>query len=235
VSAKDNRACALSRTSKETDLALELRLGGGPVEVRTGIGFLDHLVSSLALHAGFGLVLACAADTWVDDHHGAEDCALALGEALARALASGGKPRRFGSAHAPLDEALARAVVDLSGRPCCRAELGLAGARLGGLSGEMAEHFLSSLAAAARITLHVDVLAGTNAHHKAEAAFKALALALREACALEDSAGPAGEPGSTAGASAKGQVALAPIESGGLEAALGRVKARAAAAREGAR
>ena len=91
-------------------------------------------------------------------------------------------PRRFGSAYAPLDEALARAVVDLSGRAYCRADLALGGARLGDLAGENAVHFFWSLASAAKMTLHVDVLAGENSHHKAEAAFKALALALREAC-----------------------------------------------------
>jgi len=146
----------------------------------------------------------------VDEHHSVEDCAIALGEALSRALASGAAagsvPRRFGSAHAPLDEALARAVVDLSGRAYCRAELGLAGARLGQLAGENVGHFLWSLASSARITLHVDVLAGENSHHKAEAAFKALALALREACSLREASAPeagaraAGEPGAAGGA-----------------------------------
>jgi imidazoleglycerol-phosphate dehydratase len=177
------RASALRRKSRETDVILSLELDPerAQAEIDSGIGFLDHMLVSLATHAGWRLSLACRGDLAVDDHHSAEDCALALGEALSRAIAKGPAPRRFGSGLAPLDEALARAVVDISGRPYCRADLGLSGARLGDLAGENAEHFLLSLATAAKMTLHVDVLAGGNSHHKAEAAFKALALALREA------------------------------------------------------
>ncbi|HOX30708.1 MAG TPA: imidazoleglycerol-phosphate dehydratase [Spirochaetales bacterium] len=199
------RRAAIGRRSRETEIALSLDLGGGEVSVDSGIGFLDHLVGSLALHAGWGLELYCRGDLEVDEHHSAEDCALALGEALARALASGPRPRRFASAYAPLDEALARAVVDLSGRPFCRAVLGLGTARLGALAGENAEHFVSSLAMAARATIHLEVLTGENAHHRAEAAFKALALALREACAP---AGLSATGAAEAAASAKGAVLL---------------------------
>ncbi len=195
------RRAALRRKSRETEVlvALDLDPGSPGAEIDSGIGFLDHMLTSLATHAGWRLSLACRGDLAVDDHHSAEDCALALGEALGRALSKGAAPRRFGSACAPLDEALARAVVDLSGRAYCRADLALGGARLGQLAGENATHFLWSLASAAKMTLHVDVLAGENSHHKAEAAFKALALALREACALASPPRPAGagtEPGS---------------------------------------
>lgn len=186
------RRAAFRRKSRETEVlvALDLDPESPRAEIDSGIGFLDHMLASLATHAGWRLSLLCRGDLVVDEHHSAEDCALALGEALGSALAKGaapggaGSPRRFGSAYAPLDEALARAVVDLSGRAYCRADLCLGGARLGELAGENAVHFFWSLASAAKMTLHVDVLAGENSHHKAEAAFKALALALREACAI---------------------------------------------------
>lgn len=203
------RKALIRRRSRETEVlvALDLDPARPLAEIDTGIGFLDHLITALATHSGFSLELACRGDLEVDDHHSAEDCALALGEALSRALARGPRPRRFGTGFAPLDEALARAVVDLSGRAYCRAELGLAGSRLGALEGENVEHFLWSLASAARLTLHVDLLAGENAHHKAEAAFKALALALREACSLSrEACDPSGDglagsgPESTKGA-----------------------------------
>ena len=122
-------------------------------------------------------------DLQIDDHHTAEDCALVLGTALDQALGERRGITRFGSAYAPLDEALARAVVDFSGRPFARIDLGLRRERLGELSCENIPHVLSSLAIAARMTLHVDLLAGENDHHRAEAAFKALALALRVATA----------------------------------------------------
>lgn len=170
------------RTTKETTVAVTLDLDGrGSAAVQTGIGFLDHLLTSLARHARFDLTLTCEGDLHVDDHHTAEDCALVLGAALDRALGDRRGIARFGAAHAPLDEALARAVVDLSGRPLAVVDLGLGRTSLGGLACENVGHVLRSLATAARATLHVDVLRGENDHHRAEAAFKATALALRQA------------------------------------------------------
>jgi imidazoleglycerol phosphate dehydratase HisB len=177
-----DRIATIDRHTKETRIVGELDLDGtGRTAVTTGVGFLDHLLTALALHAGFDLRLECSGDLEVDDHHTAEDCALALGDALAKALGDRSLIVRFGWAYAPLDEALARAVVDLSGRPWSEIELGLERDRIGGLACENLDHVLRSFAAAARCALHVDVLRGANDHHRAEAAFKALALALRQA------------------------------------------------------
>ncbi len=180
----ERRSARVERATAETDFTVELTLdGSGETEVSTGIGFLDHLLTALGRHARFDLTVSGRGDLEVDDHHTAEDCALALGQALDRALGDRAGIRRFGSAQAPLDEALARAVVDLSGRPFAAVDLGLRRERLGALSTENVSHFLASLAIAARLTLHVDLLRGDNDHHRAEAAFKALALALRQAVA----------------------------------------------------
>jgi len=175
----------VTRTTRETSIRVTLDLDGtGKTDVKTGIGFLDHLLDSLGRHARFDVALTCEGDLQVDDHHTAEDCALALGEALDRALGERRGVNRFGWALAPLDEALARAVVDLSGRPFSDVALGLRRDAIGGLACENIAHLLRSLATAGRVTLHVDVLKGENDHHRAEAAFKATALALRQATAL---------------------------------------------------
>jgi imidazoleglycerol phosphate dehydratase HisB len=177
------------RETKETRIELALDLDGrGDVRVSTGIGMLDHLLTALAFHAGFDLELRAEGDLHVDDHHTAEDCAIVLGQALDDALGERSGIRRFAHAYAPLDEALARAVVDLSGRPAPVVDLGLRREALGGLACENVAHVLSSLAVAARASLHVDVLRGDNDHHRAEAAFKALALALRDAVGVTDEA-----------------------------------------------
>lgn len=181
------RTAEVTRQTRETAIRVALNLDGtGKTTLNTGIGFLDHLLDAFARHARFDLSLSCEGDLHVDDHHSAEDSALALGEALDRALGERRGVARFGWALAPLDEALARAVVDLSGRPFADITLDLHRDRqvIGGLACENIPHLLRSLATAARLTLHVDVLKGDNDHHKAEAAFKATALALRQAVAL---------------------------------------------------
>lgn len=178
------RTATVTRTTRETSIRMTLDLdGSGKASIKTGIGFLDHLLDALARHARFDLALICEGDLQVDDHHTAEDCGLALGEALDRALGERRGVNRFGWALAPLDEALARAVVDLSGRPFSDVALGLERERIGELSCENIPHVLRSFASTARLTLHVDVLKGENDHHRAEAAFKATALALRQAVA----------------------------------------------------
>jgi imidazoleglycerol-phosphate dehydratase len=249
MSAKDGsggRRSALRRTTRETEVLVLLDLDGGEsgrdraelVQVDTGIGFLDHLLSSLAFHAGWGLELLCRGDLWIDDHHSVEDCAILLGEAFARALAAGGPSARFGSAYAVLDEALARAVIDISGRPYAAIELGLGASSLGEMRGENAEHFLSSFAYSARLTLHVDVERGTNAHHRAEAAFKATALALREAGArparaeARRGAGGSSEATASQASSTKGAVSLEEVEPADFAALRGRLGERPVGARD---
>lgn len=136
---------------------------------------------ALAKHAGWSLRLSCQGDLQVDDHHTAEDTAIALGKAFKEALGERRGIQRYGTGFAPLDEALSRAVVDISGRGHAVVELGLKRERLGDLSTEMLPHVMTSFATNAEITLHVDTLRGVNDHHRAESAFKALALALKEA------------------------------------------------------
>jgi imidazoleglycerol-phosphate dehydratase len=191
-----SRITEIKRVTNETNIELRLNLDGkGSSSISTGIGFLDHMLDALTRHGGFDLELKCVGDLEVDDHHTTEDCALAIGEALDKALGDRRGITRFGYAYAPLDEALARAVVDLSGRPTAVVNLDLEKVRLGNLSAENASHVIISMATAARATIHVDVLRGSNDHHRAEAAFKALALALKQAVALSGS----GEVPSTKG------------------------------------
>ena len=149
--------------------------------VETGLAFLDHMLVSLAKHARFDLSLSARGDLHVDDHHTVEDTAIAVGRALSDILADRAGISRFGYAFAPLDEALARSVVDFSGRPWPRVELRLKREKIGDVASENLTHFLNSLAIEAGAALHVDVLCGSNDHHKAEAAFKATAMALRNA------------------------------------------------------
>ncbi len=176
------RKATVQRKTNETQITCTLVLDGtGQVNVSTGIGFLDHMLHALAKHARFDLDLTCQGDLHVDDHHTAEDSALVIGQAIDEALGDRKGIERFGDAHAPLDEALARAVVDLSGRPSAIVNLGLDRDMIGTISTEMLSHVLVSLAMASRMTLHVDVLRGDNNHHKCESAYKAVARALRSA------------------------------------------------------
>ena len=179
------RKAAVSRDTLETQITVEVDLdGSGIAEFDTGIPFLDHMLDQVARHGMIDLRIKAVGDLHIDDHHTAEDTALALGRALDQALGDREGIARFGYAYAPLDEALARVVIDLSGRPYSEVDLGLTRETLGELACENITHFLRSFAVASRSTLHVDVLRGENDHHRAEATFKALALALRNAIAL---------------------------------------------------
>lgn len=190
------------RESRETKIWVELGLFAGPRRIDTGLGFFDHMLDSLACHAGWTLAIECKGDLTVDDHHSVEDCAIVLGAAFKEAAAEKGPVRRFGYAYAPMDDALARAVVDVSGRAFCAAGLSFGRETIGGLAAENIAHFFSSFAANAGITLHLDLLKGANDHHRAEAVFKAFALALRQALEPAEAAKNGAEDisGSTKGA-----------------------------------
>ena len=177
-----SRTASIKRDTKETKIDLQLNLdGNAKVEISTGIGFLDHMLTAFAFHAGFDLKLICDGDLEVDDHHTAEDCAIALGQAIDEALGPRKGIKRFGYAYAPLDEALARTVVDLSARPWPEIHLALEREMVGQWACENITHFFQSLAMTLRCSLHVDVLRGTNDHHRAEAAFKSMAKAFNQA------------------------------------------------------
>lgn len=194
------RRGGLVRKTNETGVTVSLLLDGtGEVRADTGIGFFDHMLATLAFHAGWDLDVTCKGDLSVDDHHTVEDVGLALGQAVREAVGDLSGLARFGSAHAPLDDALARAVADFSGRPYFAGGLGLVRDRLGALSCENIPHFFRSFAQTAGLTLHVDVIRGENDHHRAEAAFKALALALADALQPAAEAGAAQRPRSTKG------------------------------------
>jgi len=185
-SSKKSRTANIERKTKETDISLILNLdGAGESVVNTGIGFLDHMLTALSKHGRIDLTLSCKGDLHIDDHHSVEDCGIVLGQAFKAALGDLRGIARYGYAYAPLDESLSRAVVDISGRPFADINLNLQRENIGNLSCEMLSHFLSSFATSAAITLHVDVLKGKNDHHRAESAFKALALALRAAIKRE--------------------------------------------------
>lgn len=174
-----------TRATRETSIRIELVLDGtGLANVHTGVGFYDHLLSSLAHHALFDLSVEATGDLEVDEHHTVEDVALTLGEALSQALGDRAGITRFGDASVPMDEALATAVLDLSGRPYAVIELAFRGERVGALSTQLVEHALEAFARTAGATLHLRA-SGRNDHHVAEAAFKALARALRPAVAID--------------------------------------------------
>jgi imidazoleglycerol phosphate dehydratase HisB len=180
------RVGVAERITGETRVTVRVDLAGaGCPDIDTGLGFLDHMLGALAMHSRIGMTVKCVGDLDVDDHHTVEDCALTLGAAMDQALGERRGVRRFGYAYAPLDESLARVVIDLSCRPSATVALGLQRERLGDVSCENLTHFFQSLSTTLRCSLHVDVLRGSNDHHKAEAAFKACAMALRAAVELD--------------------------------------------------
>lgn len=181
-----SRRAVLRRKTRETDIQLFLDLDGhGVAEIATGVGFLDHMLTALATHARLDLKIACRGDLNVDPHHSVEDVAIVLGDALNQALGDKRGITRFGHAYVPLDEALARCVVDLSGRPYLSYEVALPVAEVGALPTELIEDFFRAFADHGRLNLHADLIRGRNGHHIAEALFKALARALGAAVALD--------------------------------------------------
>lgn len=181
-----NRSAEITRTTKETDISLRLALDGTGTGTRaTGVGFFDHMLDLLARHARMDLDVTVTGDLQTGAHHTVEDTGLALGQALDRALGDRAGIFRYGHAVVPMDEARASCTLDVSGRPFTAFAADLPPGVTGGFDHELAEEFFRAVANSARLTLHVDVEAGANAHHMIEAAFKAFARALRAAVAID--------------------------------------------------
>jgi imidazoleglycerol-phosphate dehydratase len=186
------RIATVTRATTETDISLTLDLDGtGKADIGTGIGFLDHMLTALARHGMFDLAIRAKGDLHIDFHHTTEDVGIVLGQAFHRALGDKRGIRRFGHAMVPMDETLAEAAVDISGRPFLAWDVAFQRPKIGEMDTELFEEFFRALAFNALVTLHVTRRAGHNAHHVAEACFKATARALRMATEMDPRAGDA--------------------------------------------
>jgi imidazoleglycerol-phosphate dehydratase len=186
MTATSTRTAEITRTTGETDIRVSLSLDGtGAGERRTGVGFLDHMLDLLARHGRLDLDVAARGDLQTGAHHTVEDVAICLGQALDRALGDRRGITRYGQATVPMDEARASCAIDVSGRPFLAFEAELPPGATGGFEHELAEEFFRAIANTARMTIHLTLEAGTNAHHMIEALFKAFARALREAIAID--------------------------------------------------
>lgn len=193
------RRATLTRKTAETDISVELNLDGtGTYDNQTGVGFFDHMLDQLARHALIDMTVRCAGDLHIDDHHTVEDVGIAIGQALAEAVGDKRGIARYGSCLLPMDDALVRAALDLSGRPFLVWNVDLPTPKIGTFDTELVREFFQALSTHGGITLHVDMLHGLNSHHIAEAAFKSVARALR--VALEVDPRSAGAIPSTKGA-----------------------------------
>jgi imidazoleglycerol-phosphate dehydratase len=182
------RAASVERSTKETKVRVDLELdGSGRAEVSTGVGFFDHMLDLLARHARFDLSVSAEGDLETGAHHTTEDVGIVLGQALDRALGDRRGITRYGDAMVPMDEALGACAIDVSGRPYCSFEADLPPTSIAGFETELTEEFFRAVANNAKLTVHVQALDGTNAHHKIEACFKAFARALRQAVAVDES------------------------------------------------
>lgn len=180
------REAAFSRKTRETDISLKLNLDGrGKTEINTGIGFFDHMLDALCRFAQIDLEMSCSGDLQVDAHHTVEDCGICIGKALRDALGNRVGIRRVGSAYLPMDEALAFAALDISGRPYLAYSANFLAPKCGSMDTQLAEEFFRALAVNAGLTLHLKVLEGRNDHHKMEALFKAFGLAIRDAASFD--------------------------------------------------
>ena len=179
------RTAHIVRKTKETEIDLALTLENSSVEVSTGIGFFDHMLTALAFYAGWGLVLTVKGDLHVDGHHTVEDTGIVLGQALREALGDRAGIRRFGSAYVPMDEALCRTVLDISNRPYLVFQADMPQPMIGAYDSCLTVEFMRAVAMNAGLTLHQECLYGANAHHITEALFKSLGLALKDAVRVE--------------------------------------------------
>jgi imidazoleglycerol-phosphate dehydratase len=176
------RKAEVTRNTKETKIAVKLNLDGkGRSKIVTGVPFLDHMLEQVARHGVFDLEIVAKGDLHIDAHHTVEDIGITFGQAFAKAVGDKKGVRRYGHAYVPLDEALSRSVVDLSGRPGLEYHIEFTRARIGEFDVDLVHEFFQGFVNHAQVTLHVDNLKGTNAHHQAETAFKAFARALRSA------------------------------------------------------
>jgi imidazoleglycerol-phosphate dehydratase len=188
---RPHRSAEIERSTKETQVRLKLALdGSGRAELETGVGFLDHMLELLARHARLDLELKASGDLQTGAHHTTEDVGIVLGQALDEALGDRSGITRYGDATVPMDEALGTCALDISGRPFCSFRAKLPPTSIAGFDTELAEEFFRAVANSARLTLHLAVLEGSNAHHMIEACFKAFARALRQAVAVDET-----EPG----------------------------------------
>jgi len=182
---KNNRIKKIERKTKETDISLELNLdGNGTHSIKTGIGFFDHMLELFACHSGFDLKVECNGDLRVDGHHSVEDIGIVLGKALAEIVGNKKGLKRYGQALVPMDESLARCIIDFSGRAFLVFNADLKG-KIGDFDAELVEEFFRAVATNAGLTLHIELLYGTNAHHKAESIFKSFARALKMATTID--------------------------------------------------
>ena len=183
---QNGRCARVERVTRETDIRLELALdGSGQALVQSGVGFMDHMLTLLAVHGFFNLSLQAKGDTHIDDHHTVEDCGITLGQAFAKALGDKKGLRRYGHFYAPLDESLSRAVVDLSGRPGLFMDIPFTRAMIGRFDVDLFSEFFQGFVNHALMTVHIDNLKGKNSHHQIESVFKAFARALRMACEID--------------------------------------------------
>jgi len=180
-----SRTATRERTTGETEVKLSLDLDGGEASASTGVGFLDHMLDLLARHGRLGLKVEATGDLETGAHHTVEDVGIVFGQALDEALGDRAGIRRYGSAVVPMDESLAECAIDISGRPFCAFDAALPVASIAGFDTELAEEFFRAVANGAKLTLHVSVRSGANAHHMIEACFKAFARALRVAISID--------------------------------------------------
>lgn len=183
----NNRTSTIERQTNETAINLSLQLDSyTPSTISTGIAFFDHMLMQISRHANITLMLDAKGDLDIDAHHTVEDCGIAIGQALHKALGDKAGVRRFAHAYAPLDESLARVVIDLSGRSSLSFHADLSRNTVGGIDSDLFREFFQALANNAKITVHIDLIRGSNAHHQIESIFKAFGLALKTAITLDN-------------------------------------------------
>lgn len=186
------RTASINRNTKETEIAVEVNLDGtGQYDISTGIGFLDHMIEQFSRHSMIDISCSIKGDLHIDQHHTAEDSAIAIGQAILKALGDKGGIMRYGSAYSPMDETLSRVALDISGRPYFVWKAGFTQERLGEMDTELFEHWFHSIADAVGLTLHIELLYGKNNHHIAESIYKGFARAMRQAVEIDPRKGGA--------------------------------------------